>query len=515
MKARLTLENAKAVAAILLIALCCAWPLVFFGFPASGEDTFWHFFYAESFFHGLAAGELYPRWLPDVNGGLGAASFYFYGPVPYYLTSFVAAVTGLRDGLAILAATVPLILLGSGLAAYLWLRAFLPVWPAAVGAALYIAAPYHLTADLWSRGDFAEATAYIWIPLTFLGVEYFRRGNRLGQLLLPPTLALLAATHIIAAVLTLAVLGAYALVRLRTREAWVGCALAGAAGLAMAGIYLVPMALLQSDIIIPHVALDDNVFMLGPRGSEKGPLMRSLDLLFICELAGVVLLAILVISLVNRTPRRQFALTWVVLTAAMLLVTTVWVAPLWRVVPVYNQVQFPFRIYSIVDLGIATTTALLIAEVAIARPARLVFVVAFAFCAVLGAGQAFLPLKVGKFDATRLDWDTIRRVRDVGDAFRPKSSAGLLPFDRDPKAAPSTPKAAVSSGTGEVQVDSWRPGRIDLLANMSTPGSIDVAQLWFPLWDASSGGSPAPAGILPFAPSFAGARFAIPARAVA
>ena len=332
-------ESSKLIGAIALIAIFCAWPLVLFGYPANGDDAPFHFFYTQGFFRGLAAGELYPRWLSDLEGGLGAPSFYFYGPVAYYISSSVAFITGLRDGLDILAATTPLILFASGLAAFVWLRTFVSAWPAAVGAGLYMIAPYHLLLDYWVRGDFAEAAAYIWIPLCFLAVEDFRARNVRGFLLLPPSIALLTMTHVIASVLTLAALAVYALVRLRSWPVWFGVTLAGVSGLAMAGIYLLPMTMLQQYVVVPHVPMLDAAFILGPRGTaavQDGagslseahgaslvqslgarPMRRMLDVLFLVEMACVVAMAIFS-RVLKPSPGNRLAVFWIVLTAAML-----------------------------------------------------------------------------------------------------------------------------------------------------------------------------------------------------
>lgn len=52
-----------------------------------GHDSQYHYLWAAQFAESLAAGIGYPRWLPDVNGGLGNPTFVFYSPLLYYVAA--------------------------------------------------------------------------------------------------------------------------------------------------------------------------------------------------------------------------------------------------------------------------------------------------------------------------------------------------------------------------------------------------------------------------------------------
>jgi hypothetical protein len=99
-----------------------------------------------------------------------------------------------------------------------------------------------------------------------------------------------------------------------------------------------------------------------------------------------------------------------------------------------------------------------------------------------GAAQALMPIAGGKFDVTKRDWNAIRQIRDVRDAFRPLASLGQLSFDQDPRQIPNIPKVATSQG--EVRVEVWKPGSIVIDVTMKNPGPITIGQLWIPLWQA-------------------------------
>src|SRR5262245_23918304 len=51
------------------------------------HDMRLHFDQMRSFYVGLSAGVLYPRWLEDANRGFGAPTMNYYSPGIYYVTS--------------------------------------------------------------------------------------------------------------------------------------------------------------------------------------------------------------------------------------------------------------------------------------------------------------------------------------------------------------------------------------------------------------------------------------------
>jgi uncharacterized membrane protein len=58
-----------------------------------------------------------------------------------------------------------LVLVASGICAFLWLSTISARWIAVAGALLYMLAPYHLAVDLYKRTALPECWALVWIPL--------------------------------------------------------------------------------------------------------------------------------------------------------------------------------------------------------------------------------------------------------------------------------------------------------------------------------------------------------------
>ena len=54
------------------------------------NDILYHLNWNDLFQQQLFTGDLYPRWLFEMNGGRGSPIFYFYSPLPYYVSAFFA-----------------------------------------------------------------------------------------------------------------------------------------------------------------------------------------------------------------------------------------------------------------------------------------------------------------------------------------------------------------------------------------------------------------------------------------
>jgi len=103
------------VAAVLLTL-----PILLRGPVFVGHDTREHLDFGRYFAEQFWQGDLDPRWLADMNNGLGSASFFVYPPFPswvYALLLPVAQAVHLGTWLSVLG-----ILVCGGLAASQWMR---------------------------------------------------------------------------------------------------------------------------------------------------------------------------------------------------------------------------------------------------------------------------------------------------------------------------------------------------------------------------------------------------------
>lgn len=119
-------------------------------------DTHEHFRYlllSDWFLDSLRAGNWYPRWLPEMNGGFGYPEFVFYQPGYFFVNAFASLFADdplLRQLLALSA-----IALAGGLGVYRLARCFVAARHALLAVAVFQLAPYvHI--NLFVRGDLSE-----------------------------------------------------------------------------------------------------------------------------------------------------------------------------------------------------------------------------------------------------------------------------------------------------------------------------------------------------------------------
>ena len=156
-------------------------------FPET-HDMRVHFDQMRSFYTGLSAGVLYPRWQEDTNRGFGAPTMNYYSPGIYYVTSACYWLTQ-NWNIALFIAHL-LITIASGLVFFLYASRVMARLAGLLATAFYIFAPYHLT-DQYQRGAIAELLTFVWMPLVLYFIDrlifakpqdglYLEKGNELS-----------------------------------------------------------------------------------------------------------------------------------------------------------------------------------------------------------------------------------------------------------------------------------------------------------------------------------------------
>lgn len=116
----------------------------------------------------LRAGQIPPRWAPDLGWGYGMPLFHFYNPLPYYAAEIlylikVPAVWAIKTVFA-------LNFLFGFYFMYLWAKTFWGKYGALVAATAFTYLPYRAV-DFYVRGTLGELTAMTFLPLLFYGLK--------------------------------------------------------------------------------------------------------------------------------------------------------------------------------------------------------------------------------------------------------------------------------------------------------------------------------------------------------
>jgi hypothetical protein len=422
-----------------LLGLALMLPALLWG-PDFTHSNQYNYLWTRHFGEQMAAGHLYERWLPASFEGLGSPTFYFYPPFAYWISGALRA-AGLSVQQAINGAGL-LLLIASGLAMHRWL-AFRRTRPL-LGAALYMAAPYHLY-DIYVRGALAEAAAFVWLPLIALAIDRLpdRRAVALlglgygGLLVSHLPLAMLAGLFLIAPMLA---------ARLARRDrVLISAAAGGALAFALAAFFLLPALTLQD-----HVSI---AMLWGPdyRPGDWSVWNASFEL-FPCLALGLILLA--------WPGARRF---WGLLAILTALASIRLIPFLWDV-PLLEKVQFPWRAFALAEF--ATVTALVAC-----RPRPLLL--------AGGAVMLLFPYLFGGFLTAAfmrkpVDYARIERIGPDAPEYLPRG------FDL----------SRVRSDDHWTDLSPWRalPRGDAIRVNMAGP--VTLGRAAFPIWQVTRDGRP-------------------------
>ncbi|MCA1641840.1 MAG: hypothetical protein LC785_07815 [Acidobacteria bacterium] len=493
--------------AVTVAAAILGLPALLLGFPPAGDDSVTHSVWLAHFSRQFWAGDLYPRWLADMNAGLGSPVFYYYAPLPYYFASllsplFPANVSIFRP----LGVAAALAVVLSGLTAFLWLRKLSDERSAAAGAIIYLLAPYHLAFDLYMRDAYAEVFAFVWLPPVMHFARGVREGRKLSAVWLSVSYALLVLTHLPTTLIFSAVPVAYVLFtaeRARRVRALVVTLGALALGAGVAAVY-----------VVPALSMRDYVSM-GEMGSRlyherfvpsvtANPLRHEGKILWcVLTTAGLIICAHTA-SRGRSVGARVERGSWLAVAAASVFMLTAASAPVWRLFTALQSVQFPWRFNVVLCLAAAGVVALGLHALGSsgARAGRAQVAVA---CVLLAGWVGLTSLCLWQSYGDReMAREYTRGVgvwvavgRDVPE-YKPATALSNSPaylerlarrFCREGEALA---RACVVEGEGMLTVARWQPREIALNVASGRGVVLDARQFYFPGWVARLDGHPLP-----------------------
>jgi 4-amino-4-deoxy-L-arabinose transferase-like glycosyltransferase len=484
--------------------------------PAT-HDMHLHYEQMRSFYHGLSAGAVYPRWEEDTNRGFGAPTMSYYPPGVYYITSLFYAMSG--DWIRALLNTHLLMMLASAAAIYVYARRFMSRFAAVTAMAAYIFLPYHLL-DQYQRGAIAELLGFIWMPLMLLfGERLFRQSqpdeqseikktskrSPTSQLLLnlaglgvsygafiwshPPT----------AYQFTLA-FGVYLITLAWIRRDFKGLVYAGLSvilGLAVSAAYLYPAAIEQE--LIRHEYISETwpyhntyVFVHDLYYIDSHhPFFRLIDSIWIfgtilIAVCAVLLLTTKLYSRLLKPALEERVLLWVILGGFATFMMTKLSYPIGRFIPKIDIGVFTWRMLSITTLVLALLAGACVqAAINAAKERqsarRLVFSSLAAVIAIggilFGVGIVALPV----FRAPVF----VPSLEHVNFATIPRTASEEM------FALPVVDPAELAGGKGEIFIERWDPHHRALRAELSEPDRLMIRTFDFPGWKVTVDGQPA------------------------
>lgn len=443
--------------------------------------------WAGQFADQVRAGILYPRWMPESFDGLGSPAFYFYPPLPFWIDALVSIVTA--NALSVpyrLAVSTTVILFVSGLTMNSWLlKASGKRTAALIGAVAYMAAPYHLF-DNYTRGAFAETTAYAVLPAVMLALRLTIERARWGLPLLAVAYAALLLSHLPTALLcSITAIPAYVLFSTRSPAVLASCATGGALGIGLAAIYLLPAMELQ-----PWISAHEfwtsfynvrNWFVMAPERWVDRDTMRVVGSIVLAAALLAAGLCVALLQLPDGAGRRELGF-WVALSLACLILIAGLLPWFWDL-PLVGKVQFPWRLLVVVEF--ALLTALCLTPLAELRRGVVYVFAAAGVALVPGAYQ--LAVDAGaRIDFTQradaLPEHDVKEYQPAGYEF-----AGSRYADLGLEQLKDAPLISCMPAARTCRADSDAFGGLRLAVAADRPTAVTLRRFFFPAWRLDAG----------------------------
>ncbi|MGL5089515.1 MAG: hypothetical protein ACRC8B_00955 [Aeromonas sobria] len=451
---------------------------------SQGHDLFHHLLSGHFFAVQLWQGEIYPRWLMEMNGAFGSPAFFFYPPLPYYVSALFAGPEPLAHHAMIPLLWSSTLALGlSGLFAYLWLRPFATPGRALAASLLYMALPYHLAIDIYARFALAESWAFVWAPLALLAQDRLCRRAPFALLLLALAVALLTLSHLPSTLLILGLLTVRSLLlawRSKiTLHLW-PTLLGQLWGLSMASLLLLPALLDQGGISMDQMRI--GMFEFHRNFLDRLPETSS-DWRFRGHLAWLTLLTLVLLLVAwaaAREPRHPELLIWGTLGTLSFLMMLPLSEPLWHLLPPLQLVQFPWRLNLLLVIATVAVVAL---GVPAYRPWQWLWWTVLALTLLSQAVYVHeSPLtQAPQKSALDGEFDSKRSAREYRPKQVPKGmfAPTLLAWKDEFQPAVTTEQQGISW-----QILNWQPRQIVLTVDAPAPAKLILHQFDYPGWQA-------------------------------
>src|SRR5215831_4814534 len=486
-------------------------PVLILGIPLFSDDGVTHAVWYSHFSDQLWHGDLYPRWLMNMNGGLGSPVFFYYPPAPFFLTSLLRPLfANDPHGLHQIGVSCGIALVASGISAYFWLWEIGDQVSAMIASILYMAMPYHL-AEIYVRGAFAELWAFVWLPLILVFTNRIAKDRRFGCAGLALSYALLVMTHLPSVLVFSAVPIAYVLfvankgIRMKAVAATL---LSLLTGVGLSAVYLFPALLTQDGVFLNRMTTGyfsyNNWFLFSKWSIWTEDKVTMLLLVVDMSVIGVCTFLVARARVDDR--QKKLNRFWLAIAGASVFMMTELSKPLWWVIFPLQKLQFPWRFN--VTLSISVTALLGSALFSLRRrqvtTQTMLKAIAVALIAVWLPAIAFEAWRT--FPETKADpivsaskQKQIGQSRDAPE-YRPRWNQSIDKIDWNASETiddwdsvlehefDSVLQRVSSSDQtiGQIRVTARKPREIDLHVEAPAGAVLQVQQFYYPYWAAHS-----------------------------
>lgn len=487
-KAMQSIRNGR-VLMLAAAALFLSFPVFVWGPMVAAHDSTQHMNFGKYFAEQFWQGELYPRWLMNMNHGLGSASFFVYPPLPSYVYALLLPAARILHINAFSAGEY-LCLLTSGLSAFLWMRTLASERVSLIAAGIYLLLPYHLAVDFYRRGALSECWALAWMPLVLYFTTQVVKKNRWAVVGLGVAYALLIVSHLIS-VLLFSVLPLLLVLAVSERGRKLRSLFTVAGGLALgtalSASYLVPAIASAKYFPVSRLgyltegSLGMNLLVFG-KGLLTGNSMKTgfVQAVSLSTVDTALFIAFCGLMSLKNGPRsrRGQTLLWLAVCIVPLFLMSSASFGLWKSLPALTSaVQFPWRFNIILCIAVLPLTTFLLSDVlqpGQSKPGSLAMVILFVATGLAGYGAAVKRYALPPYPDRLVDesdgWFDAWKAPGMDEASALRASIG--------------PPVKFLAGQGTAAVLLWSPRNIEVQTDCDACGPLIVNQLYYPEWKA-------------------------------
>jgi hypothetical protein len=485
-------------------ALLLALPMLLYGPMVKGHDTYEHLNYSRHFSDQFWGGEWSPRWLLEMNHGLGSPSLFVYPPFASYVYSLLHPVSQVLRFDPFVAGEF-LALWASGVFAFLWARTLAGRPIAHVSAALYMLMPYHLAVDFYRRNALSECWALAWMPLILYCAAKLMAGRRTAQFGLALAFAFLILSHFVS-VLVFSLIPLLAVLTLSAsgegKRNMIRVAGAMALGTGLSSFYLLPafssakyfpvLRLLRP----PSFVLEDNLLSWDDVTilSSKVGFTHWVAVSALTTIAFLVLCSV-VVFFVGSSSSRRLVIFWIAVCIVPVVMMTRLSWAVWSFsVPHYTllllrAVQYPWRLNIVLCLAAIPVGAVFFSELGrlarLSRNVALGLVSLFVLTGVISYAQVWRYYKNDVFVSNPL-----QLVNEDDGWFYAWATPGL--DQASAFRATQGPRARFITGSGIADTLRWKARDIEFSSDSPNGGWVEVNQFYYPAWRAEAVGTSLP-----------------------
>lgn len=446
-------------------------PALFAALPLFGmryiptHDGEYHLVRFWQFYTMLSSGNAFPRWAPDLNYGFGIPLFTFQYPFPNYVGSFFH-----MFGLSFVD-SVKWTLASGYIAAlvfcFFYLRLLFGKYPAIIGTIAAAFVPYWFV-DIYIRGSVGE----VW-GIAFVFGALWAISSR-NMLMTTVMILLLILSHNIMALLFFPVLLGYTLLFHRSVIYSVLLGVGGASYFWIPALYEQQFIRGLSPVNIFDYFPQIYQLLIPSWGSGfRGQISGATEMSYQIGVIPLFILLCMIFVLFRKGRLPKEACFFVAINVLAILMMIPWSEFLWRLMPFFYVIQYPWRLLSVIIISVPLFTAYLASTYRISWVlAVLSFIVTFSY---------FHPVTYEpRTDEHYLTQRSFTAgTSSLGNAFQTKWVQGDLSEVREELFMPS----------GTVRVETVSPTRFRMSVVASESGILTVPIAFYPGWKGSIDGN--------------------------